>query len=214
MNEPLPPMIEGAAQEGGGTPNGRGDAATSHQNSPASDLAPTSRVTTDKGMTPMLTSITERLGSLVDPEADKPPLRMLWDGAPSQEALRQLRLESYCPSFVVEQAAEVLARLWEGEPLKRICRDGGMPARSVVMWWAQLVPEFGVMLESAQTGLGAVMRDEAMEIVLDAEADPARSRAALAVAAAYDRRISKGDTSDVNVATGITVTVQKFGSDD
>jgi hypothetical protein len=153
------------------------------------------------------------LESIAPPVPDPEPLEFRWDGSPTREALKIIRLESQCPGFVAEQAAEVLARLWEGETLLAICRTPGMPRRSVVKWWAELVPEFGTMLAKAVESCGEVLRDEAAEIIRDADADPARSRAALAVAGSYDRRIAKGADGEINVAQGITVTIQKFSND-
>ena len=199
------PMIECPDLAGGGTPNAAPSDVTCPQNSPGVISAPTSLVT----HLSLLTSAVEAIAP--DPCADPPALEFKWMGAPTSDSLRQLRLESHCPGFVVEQAAAVLAGLWEGMTLKRVCSLPGMPGRAVVLWWAKLAPEFGVMLEEAQTALGAVMRDEAGEMALSTTGDPSMVRALLAVASSYDRRIAKGDTSDVNVAQGITVTIQKFG---
>jgi len=154
----------------------------------------------------MLTELADRFDAL---KPELPELEFTWVGAPTKESLRQLRYEAMCPSWDGARAVEILSRLWEGETLKTICEGTGI-RRSTVMWWAELIPEFGEMLGRAVESCGAVMRDEAAEIIRDVEADPARSRAALAVAAAYDRRIAKGE-GDVNVAQGITVTVQRFG---
>lgn len=205
------PIIEGPDHEGGGTPNGRALVGTSPQNPPFAISPPESQVTP-----PLLTSISDHLSLLAPEPTDGEPVPFAWSGAPTKEGLRQLRLESYCPGFVADQAAEVLARLWEGETLLKICRSPGMPKRSVVMWWAELVPEFGAMLAKALESCGAVIRDEATELALatgDDKGDPSMVRALLAVAASYDKRIAKGAESDVNVATGITVTIQKFSND-
>ena len=192
--------------EGGGTPNDAALDVTCPQNPPGAISPPTSLVTP-----PLLSSIAAHLESIAPEPAPPVPLEFRWSGAPTLEALRQLRLEYHCPGFVADQAAEVLARLWEGETLLRICKSPGMPKRSVVKWWAELVPEFGVMLARAQESAGEVMRDEAAEMSLDKDGDASMVRAVLAVAGSYDRRIAKGSESDVNVAQGITVTIQKFG---
>ena len=192
--------------EGGGAPNGAGAVVTCPQNPPVEFSTPTSHVT-------HLSLLTDAVQAIAPPDdVDPPALEFKWMGAPTRDSLRQLRLESHCPGFVVEQAAAVLQGLWEGMTLKRVCELDGMPKRSVVLWWAKLAPEFGVMLEEAQTALGAVMRDEAGEMALSATGDPAMVRAMLAVAGAYDRRIAKGADTDVSVAQGITVTIQKFSN--
>lgn len=194
--------------EGGGTPNVAAADVTCPQNPPVA-ISTTASLVTQPSHLALLTQQVEAIAP--DPTADPPALEFKWMGAPTSDSLRQLRLESHCPGFVVEQAAAVLAGLWEGMTLKRVCSLPGMPGRAVVLWWAKLAPEFGVMLEEAQTALGAVMRDEAGEMALSSSGDPGMVRALLAVASSYDRRIAKGDTSDVNVAQGITVTIQKFG---
>jgi len=203
MTETPTPVDLDLLPEGGGTPNGGAVVVTSPQNPPLVISTPTSHVT----------HMVAHLESLAPEPTDGEPLEFKWSGLPTGAALRQIRLESQCPGFVADQAAEVLARLWEGETLLAICRTPGMPKRSVVKWWAELVPEFGTMLAKAVESCGEVLRDEAAEIIRDADADPARSRAALAVASSYDRRIAKGSESDVNVAQGITVTIQKFGGE-
>ena len=194
---------------GGGTPNGGAVVVTCPQNPPVSFSTQESLVTQTSHLA-LLTSAVEAIAPPND--VDLPALEFRWLGAPTRDSLRQLRLESYCPGFVVEEAAAVLSGLWEGMTLKRVCSLPGMPKRSVVLWWAKLAPEFGVMLEEAQTALGAVMRDEATEMALGTKGDPAMVRALLAVAASYDKRIAKGE-GDVQVAQGITVTIQKFSTD-
>lgn len=198
------PIIECPDLAGGGTPNVAAADVTCPQNPPGAISTQTS----------LVTHMVAHLESLApDPTVDPPALEFKeWSGRPNLAALNQLRLEARCPGFVADQAAEVLARLWEGETLLRICKSPGMPRRSVVKWWAELVPEFGVMLAKAVEAAGEVLRDEAADMALDQNGDPAMVRAILATAGAYDRRIAKGE-GDVQVAQGITVTIQKFSTD-
>jgi hypothetical protein len=198
MADTTAPVERDTPEAGGGHPNAAIADGMGAQFPPSSNLAQPYHETLDTGLAV--------LQSLTADDEDRSELPVKWSGAPTREALKQLRLESRCPGFCAEQAWEVLTRLYGGETLTKICRDAGTPSRAVVMWWSELVPEFGVMLEKAQVSLGGVMRDRAAEILEAEDGDPARGRAVLALAGSYDRRIAKGDEGAVAVA-GLTVNV-------
>lgn len=192
-----PPIEPASDQAGGGTPIAAPSVGVCPEIHPASEIPQSLQETMMTGL-----AVLESLES----QEDREPLEIRWSGAPTREALRQLRLESSCPGFCALQAWEVLTAMYEGATLSAVCRRAGMPKRSVVLWWAELVPEFGVMLEKAQVSLGSALRDRAVDLLEAEDADAALSRAALAVAGAYDRRISKGDEGG-SVVQGLTVNV-------
>lgn len=191
--DPLPPIEPNAGQEGGGTPN------------PDAPMVGGTQISRGADFVQAISSLTATLEA-VAPAVESEPLAVTWNGFPTKAALSALRRESWCPGFDAEQAALVLSGMWEGSTLVKLCMTPGYPKRSVVMAWAKLVPEFGEMLAEARTALGEYQVDLA-----EAEDDPARMRSRLAVAAAFDRTIAKGE-GEVVAQAGITVTVNRFES--
>lgn len=65
------------------------------------------------------------------------------------------------PSTYTEQVAEAICnRLSEGEPLREICRDEGMPAWRTVYGWVQAHPEFNARIARArELGFDAIAED-------------------------------------------------------
>lgn len=66
--------------------------------------------------------------------------------------------------YCEEAAAEIFARLCEGEPLGRICRDPHLPATSTVDRWRTKVPEFDHMMQVARTIQGERLCERSWEI--------------------------------------------------
>jgi hypothetical protein len=108
---------------------------------------------------------------------------------------------AWCPDFDEDSARLVLGSMLEGLSLTRACAVVGVRP-GLIRLWGRLLPEFGKTLEAIETDLGAFWRDRAGE---EAESgDPAMVGARLKLAAAYDRRIVKGDEG----AGGAVVNVQ------
>jgi hypothetical protein len=137
-----------------------------------------------------------------------------WGGEPTKRMIRKLRDEVRTPNFDFEAAGRVLAVMGEGHSLRKAAGIAGVPG-SVVRAWGRLEPTFGALLAQAETDLGRVWAEKAGDELErgDDVRDPAVARAMLALAATYDKTLKGGD-SEVNVAQGITVTVQKFSSPD
>lgn len=174
--DPLPPVEMDAAQRGGGTPNPIGAIEHRPQTSPSS-ISPTYPQPASAA-----TSSSER-------EADEAML-FRWNGEPTRAMVRRLRSAAWCPDLDEDQARLVLESMLEGLTLKRACEVVGVRP-GLVRLWGRLNADFGRVLEDLETSLGAHFRDRSVEA---AEAgDPALSGAWGKVAAAYDRRISKGD---------------------
>lgn len=171
--DPLPPVEMDAAQGGGGTPNPIDAIEHRPQTSP-SQISPTYPQAT--------TSASER-------EADEAML-FRWNGEPTRAMVRRLRTAAWCPDLDEDQARLVLESMLEGLTLKRACEVVGVRP-GLVRLWGRLNADFGRVLEDLETSLGAHFRDRSVDA---AEAgDPALSGAWGKVAAAYDRRISKGE---------------------
>jgi hypothetical protein len=67
-------------------------------------------------------------------------------------------------TYTPELAAEICARLSEGEPLRVICRDEHMPAWRTVYDWIRANPEFATRIARArELGYDAIA-EEALEI--------------------------------------------------
>ena len=67
-------------------------------------------------------------------------------------------------TYTTEIAAEICARLSEGEPLRVICRDSHMPAWRTVYDWMRANPEFATRIARArELGYDAIA-EEALEI--------------------------------------------------
>ena len=78
-----------------------------------------------------------------------------------------------------ELEAEILRRIAEGESLRKVCRDEGMPNRESVRTWLDADPEFAGRYARAVSERTDVLAEECLEI-----ADDAKSGDAAAVAAA------------------------------
>lgn len=207
MMTPLP-IDDDREPTGGGTPNLDALPVGGAQISPASLFVQTvsavSETLEESAPAPELTT-----------DDDYP---LTWTGAPTKAALQRIALESRVPAFDADAAALVLTGLWEGRTLRSLCRTPGYPTRAMVMGWAALVPRFAELLEQAQVALGAEMRDRAVEELEGVDADGtlrapdgAVARAWLATAAAFDRRIAKGDVENTQ-QVGIVVNVKReFG---
>lgn len=174
--DPLPPVEVDAAQGGGGAPNPIDAIEHGAQSSP-SHISPTY-----PQPSPATTSASER-------DADEVML-FRWNGEPTRALVRRLRTAAWCPDLDEDQARLVLESMLEGLTLKRACEVVGVRP-GLVRLWGRLNADFGRVLEDLETSLGAHFRDRSVEA---AEAgDPALSGAWGKVAAAYDRRISKGE---------------------
>lgn len=189
--DPLPPVMTDAAQGGGGTPNPI--AAVEHRSqispsskSPECSTEVCSTQTSSGGLADLLPADVPRpdLGSI------SKVIRRQWDGTPTREALDRLREEARTPSFDADQAIALLTAMGDGMSMTRACSAVDVK-RAVVLAWKRMVPEFAALLEVVETDLGSYWRDRAADEV--ESGDPALASARLRVAAAYDRRIAKGD---------------------
>lgn len=81
------------------------------------------------------------------------------------------------PSIYNEQVAEAICfRIMEGESLRSICRDDGMPAqRTVFMWLADGHPDFVQQYTRAREVQAHLNFEETRQIV-DEDPDPVRAR--------------------------------------
>jgi hypothetical protein len=180
VRDPLPPIEGGGVQGGGGTQIAA--VAIEHRD----QIPPSSNSPGSVSQPPETTSAYPiAVGRpVVDPvleseRVEDEKLLFRWNGEPTRAMVRRLREMAWCPDFDEDQARLGVVRLW-----------------------GRLLPEFGKTLEAVETDLGAFWRDRAGE---EADAgDPAMVGARLKLAAAYDRRIVKGD----DVVTGSVVNVQ------
>lgn len=187
--DPLPPVTMDAAQGGGGTPNPI--AAVEHR----SQISPSSK---SPGCSTEVCSTQTSSGGLADllpADVPRPDLGSMdrivrSDGTPTREALDRLREEARTPSFDADLAIALLTVMGDGMSMTRACVAVGVK-RAVVLAWKRMVPEFAALLEVVETDLGSYWRDRAADEV--ESGDPALASARLRVAAAYDRRIAKGD---------------------
>lgn len=190
---------------GGGTPNAGAVVVTCPQNPPVSFSTQESLVTPFTQGTQALASLMPE--SLLDEDLDSAALERRWDGTLTGPSMRKLLEAVRAENWDRDRAGLVLQAMGDGLTLTKACAQLGI-SRGLVMMWTRLVPQFGAMVAQLQTDLGQRILDESLE-----ETDPAMARVRIAQAAAFDRRIAKGDSSDVNVAQGITVTIQKFSTE-
>ena len=81
------------------------------------------------------------------------------------------------PSIYTEEIAEaILDRLAEGMPMKKICKEDGMPCYMSVLRWQRKFPEFGDLAARAKIDGTHALADECLEIADDTKADPADRR--------------------------------------
>ena len=74
-------------------------------------------------------------------------------------------------TFTPEIAAEIIARLSDGEPLAQICRDEHMPATRTVSGWKEAHPDFSADFARARDeGFDAIALD-CLDIADDASRD-------------------------------------------
>lgn len=178
---PSPPSND-RATEGGGIPQDGSLVVVGAPQSPASIFS--------EGVS----QITETLPEVVDPDAEdalaEVEMRWRWDGSPTKRMVKALRDVVRCQGFDPDVAGAVLVLLGDGQTLTQACEASGVK-RGVVRAWCRLIPEFAEMVSALETDLGSYWRDRAAE---EAESgDPALVAARLKIAAAYDRRISRGD---------------------
>lgn len=69
----------------------------------------------------------------------------------------------------------ILARLAAGDSLRRICRDEDMPARSNIMHWLDVDPDFAAKYARARD-IGLDERADALAEDIEIESDVARAR--------------------------------------
>lgn len=74
-------------------------------------------------------------------------------------------------SYTFEVADEICRRISEGEPLKQICRDVGMPAWRTVYDWLNKYPEFAAAMEEARQLGARAIAEECLEIADDSRND-------------------------------------------
>lgn len=80
-------------------------------------------------------------------------------------------------SYTPELAAEICRRLAEGESLKSICAEDGMPSRPTFFAWVADRPEFLNMYRAAREMQAHAVAEQAVEDALAAE-DAAKGRLA------------------------------------
>jgi Bacteriophage Sf6, terminase small subunit-like len=73
--------------------------------------------------------------------------------------------------FTQDTADTICTRLCEGESLRRICRDQGMPSVSTVLRWASQRPEFAEQYRLASQAREAHWFEELREIADNSEGD-------------------------------------------
>jgi len=81
-------------------------------------------------------------------------------------AMRPRDARGVWSAYTPELGAEICRRLTEGESLKAICRDEGMPCYATVLNWARAVPAFGDAYAMARRLATDALFDEAREIAL------------------------------------------------
>lgn len=73
--------------------------------------------------------------------------------------------------FTPELAATILGRLREGETLRAICRDEGMPVASTVILWTKTREDFAEQYARAREAGYNVMAEQTLEIADDSSRD-------------------------------------------
>jgi transposase-like protein len=81
---------------------------------------------------------------------------------------------AYPSSYSDELALEICTRLAEGESLKRICSDEGMPNRSTVNAWRRDHPAFSAMFARAREDCSDTMAEAAVAVAMTATSETAR----------------------------------------
>lgn len=74
-------------------------------------------------------------------------------------------------TYSAEIAAIICERLGEGESLRRICNDEGMPAKSTVMLWLAQHSEFSDQYARARETQADYLAEDLLEIADDARND-------------------------------------------
>lgn len=78
--------------------------------------------------------------------------------------------------FTQELADQICARLSDGETLRAICRDDGMPANQTVLRWVSKNEAFAEQYAEARKTGYTLMADQLTEIADNINGDPARDR--------------------------------------
>jgi len=73
-------------------------------------------------------------------------------------------------------ASEIVERLSNGEPLKKICKDSHMPHYVTVLKWQRANPEFDNLSSRGKSDGTHVLADECLEIADDLTIDPQHKR--------------------------------------
>jgi hypothetical protein len=73
-------------------------------------------------------------------------------------------------------AAEIVRRLSNGEPLKKMCKDEHMPDYTTVLNWQRAHPEFDNLSARAKAEGTHALADECIEIADDKTIDPQHKR--------------------------------------
>lgn len=82
---------------------------------------------------------------------------------------------AYPSSYSDELALEICTRLAEGESLKRICSDEGMPNRSTVNAWRRDHPAFSAMFARAREDCSDTMAEAAVAVAMTATSETAQA---------------------------------------
>jgi hypothetical protein len=73
-------------------------------------------------------------------------------------------------------AAEIVRRLSNGEPLKKMCKDEHMPDYTTVLNWQRVHPEFSDLSARAKAEGTHALADECIDIADDKTIDPQHKR--------------------------------------
>ena len=73
-------------------------------------------------------------------------------------------------------AAEIVERLSNGEPLKKMCKDEHMPHYTTVLKWQRVHPEFNDLTARAKAEGTHALADECIDIADDKTIDPQHKR--------------------------------------
>lgn len=73
-------------------------------------------------------------------------------------------------------ASEIVERLSNGEPLKKICRDEHIPSYITVLRWQRVHPEFDNLSSRAKAEGTHALADECIEIADNPDIDPQNKR--------------------------------------
>ena len=78
-------------------------------------------------------------------------------------------------SYNDEIARTICLRMAEGESLKKICSDEGMPNRSTVNDWRHEHPAFGAMFQRAREDCSDTMAEAAVAVAMTATSETAQA---------------------------------------